>query len=252
MKKGLALSESNYGSVKENKYDLVILPWGATEPHNLHLPYTTDGILSEDIAVDTAIKVWNDYQIRCMVLPPVLYGSQNPGQHDLPFCIHARYETQKSILKDTVASLYHQGFRKLLIINGHGGNIFKNMIRDLYLDYPDFLIASTEWYTICSSKEYFEATIDDHAAETETSVMMYYHPERALLSEAGIGESYPFKMETLNHKIAWVPRHWDKSSRDSGIGNPMNATAEKGKRFADAVVDGLSQLYVDMAKETLY
>ena len=73
-----------------------------------------------------------------MVMPYVTAGSQNPGQRELDFCIHYRYETQKAILSDLVASLYAQGYRKMVIINGHGGNTFKSMIRDLSLDYPDF------------------------------------------------------------------------------------------------------------------
>ena len=73
-------------------------------------------------------------------------GSQNPGQRELPFCVHAHYDTQRAILTDIVASLYHQGFRRLLIVNGHGGNNFKNMIRALTLDYPGMLMMTSEWF----------------------------------------------------------------------------------------------------------
>ena len=62
-----------------------------------------------------------------MVMPYVIAGSQNPGQRELDFCIHYRYETQKAILSDLVASLYAQGYRKMVIINGHGGNTFKSI-----------------------------------------------------------------------------------------------------------------------------
>jgi len=55
MNKEVDLSVSCYGKVKDRKYDIVILPWGATEPHNLHLPYMTDCILSHDVAVDAAL-----------------------------------------------------------------------------------------------------------------------------------------------------------------------------------------------------
>ena len=81
-----------------------------------------------------------------MVMPPVTMGSQNPGQRELPFCVHAHYDTQRAILTDIVASLYHQGFRRLLIVNGHGGNNFKNMIRALTLDYPGMLMMTSEWF----------------------------------------------------------------------------------------------------------
>lgn len=232
---GFDLSVTPYGKVKNEEYSLAILPWGATEPHNLHLPYLTDCILSQDIALDAALRLYNQTAKRVMVLPPVAMGAQNPGQRDLKFCVHYRYETQKAILSDLVASLFHQGIRKLLIINGHGGNSFKSMIRDLAVDYPDFLIASTEWYTIVPPADFFEEK-DDHAGELETSVMMHYHPELVNLSEAGDGASRPFSLSSLNEKTAWVPRNWLKMTSDTGIGNPRKATAEKGKIYADAVV----------------
>ena len=131
MNREIDLSVSTYGVARQYKYDVAILPWGATEPHNLHLPYMTDCILSHAVAVDAAERALKEYGVRCMVLPPVMMGSQNPGQRDLPFCIHYHYETQFAILKDIVASLAHQGLRRLLIINGHGGNSFKQMIRDM-------------------------------------------------------------------------------------------------------------------------
>ena len=131
MNRQLDLSVSTYGVARQHQYDVAILPWGATEPHNLHLPYMTDCILSHAVAVDAAERALNEYGVRCMVLPPVMMGSQNPGQRDLPFCIHYHYETQYAILRDIVDSLSHQGMRRLLIINGHGGNSFKQMIRDM-------------------------------------------------------------------------------------------------------------------------
>ena len=78
----------------------------------------TDAILSHDVAVDAAQRALDDYGIRTMVLPPVAMGAQNPGQRDLKFCIHYRQDTQCAILADTVASLHHQGFRKLLRYDG--------------------------------------------------------------------------------------------------------------------------------------
>lgn len=67
MDKELDLAVTCYGKVKPLKYDLVLLPWGATEPHNLHLPYLTDCILSHDIALDAAKLAKTHYGIRCMV-----------------------------------------------------------------------------------------------------------------------------------------------------------------------------------------
>lgn len=247
----LDLSKTNYGTARAHEYALALLPWGATEPHNLHLPYLTDCILSHDIAADAAALAFERTGIRCMVLPPVNMGSQNPGQRELPFCIHARYETQKAILTDIVASLHAQGLRRLVIVNGHGGNCFKNMIRDLSLDYPDFLIASSEWYTVCRAAEYFEDP-GDHADELETSVMMHYHPELVDLSQAGSGAYKTFAARSLNEKIAWIPRNWQRVSSDTGIGDPSKATAQKGARFAAAVVERYARLIEDLVRGPIY
>ena len=241
------LAISCYGKVKNITYDLVLLPWGATEPHNQHLPYGTDCILSHAIALDAARQANEQHQVNCMVLPPVFMGAQNPGQRELTFCIHSRYETQKAILTDIVASLHHQGIRKMVIINGHGGNNFKNMIRDLAVDYPDFLLFTTEWFTIVPPANYFEEK-DDHAGELETSVMLHYHPEWVEMEIAGTGESKPFALSSLNDKIAWTPRNWLRVSQDTGIGNPMKATAEKGKRYAAEVTRRLVRLLTEIAQ----
>lgn len=248
MRKELDLSVSNYGKVKSLNYDLVILPWGATEPHNLHLPYLTDCILSHAIALDAAKQALKEYNIRCMVMPYVTAGAQNPGQRELDFCIHYRYETQKAILTDIIASLYTQGYRRLVIINGHGGNSFKSMIRDLSLDYPDFLVATSEWFSFVPAKEYFEEP-GDHADELETSVMMHYYPELVDLNEAGEGKSKKFASRMLNEKVAWIPRHWLKVSEDTGIGNPQKASAEKGKHYAKAVTAKYALLFHELTKE---
>lgn len=245
------LSTSNYGTARNINYDIAILPWGATEPHNYHLPYLTDAILSHDIAVDAARKAESIYGIMAMVMPPVTLGSQNPGQRNLKFCVHARYDTQRAVLTDIAASLRYQGLRRLLIVNGHGGNTFKNMIRDLSIDMPDMLIATSEWFKVCPAKDFFEAP-DDHADELETSVMMHYHPELVNLNEAGTGHAGGFKVETLRDGVAWIPRDWSKVSVDTGIGSPAAATAEKGARFAQAVTDRYADLLRDLCESELY
>ena len=236
MNRKVDLSISCYGEVKDGRYDIVALPWGATEPHNLHLPYMTDCILSHDVAVSAALIAKQKYGVNCMVMPPIGMGSQNPGQRELPFCIHTRYETQKAILTDIVSSLYVQGIRKLVIINGHGGNTFKSMIRDLSVDYPDFLIASSEWYTVLKVKDYFENP-GDHADEVETSVS---------------GEYKTFAVQSLNEKVAWIPRNWGKVSKDTGVGDPRGASAEKGKKFAEAVAEKYARLFDELVNQKLY
>ena len=246
MDKTIDLSVSNLAATRSLHYDIALLPWGATEPHNLHLPYLTDSILSHDIAVDAALIARTKYGLRAMVLPPVNMGSQNPGQRQQPFCIHARYEPQRAILRDIAESLYCQGLRRLLIVNGHGGNNFRNMIRDLAVDMPDFLIASCEWFKTASPDGIFDI-IGDHADELETSVMLHYHPELTDLNEAGPGEAPGFKAEALRRGVVWTPRDWSLAAgADTGVGDPSAATPDKGKRFAEACAESIASAIADL------
>lgn len=250
-KEHIDLSIEAYGNIKDISYSFAVLPWGATEPHNYHLPYLTDCYLAHDIAVDATAKAWNKFGVKGMVLPPIPLGAQNPGQREQPFCLHARYETQKCVLTDIVESLNYQGIHILVIMNGHGGNSFKQMIRDLAVDYPQMIIASCDWFAVESQNGYFENK-DDHAGEMETSVMMHYHPELVNLAMAGSGESKPFNIDSLNAKVAWIPRNWSKVSVDTGIGNPKKSSAEKGKHFADVVTDKIAKLFDELVNKSIY
>ena len=248
---GIDLLSENYGNVKKNRYDYAVLPWGATEPHNYHLPYLTDCYFAYSIAKNAVEKALSQTGVRGMVLPFVPLGSQNPGQRELPFCIHARYETQKSILTDVATSLNYQGIKTLIVLNGHGGNNFKNMIRDLMADFPEMLIACCDVFAVVPQSEYFENK-DDHAGEMETSVIMHFYPELVDLATAGKGTYKPFSVKSLNEKTGWVPRNWSKISEDTGVGNPEKSSPGKGKRYAEAIVDKVAGLFCDLATGNIY
>lgn len=246
------ITTAKWGDVKQTgKYDMAILPWGATEPHNGHLPYCTDVLSSQAIAFEVAGKV-REEGINVMVLPGVPFGSQNPGQRELPFCIHTSQATQAAMLHDIVCSLEHQGINRLLIINGHGGNSFKGFIRDLAVEKPEFLIASSEWFSFIPRKDYFDAVIDDHAGEQETSVMMHYYPELVKMEYAGEGKAKKFNVEGLNRKVAWIPRNWGKVTSDTGIGDPSKSSPEKGRAYAEAVVSEYVKLVRGLCRQGLY
>ncbi len=249
--RSLDLSTAAYGDTRNLDYALAVLPWGATEPHNYHLPYLTDCLLSHDVALDAAIIAREKYGINVMILPPVNFGAQNPGQRELKFCIHTRTETQKAILTDIATSLHAQGIHTLVIINGHGGNTFKGIIRDLAAELPDMTIAVSDWFKVLPAKDYFDNP-GDHADELETSVMMYYHPELVDLSKAGSGASTGFKAQSLREGVAWLPRNWSRVSIDTGIGDPSKSTADKGARFATAVAEKYADLFRELAGGDIY
>ena len=93
------LEQTNWKQVKNESYEVAVLPWGATEPHNYHMPYGTDSLETARIAADAAEKAW-DKGAKIMVLPVIPLGVQNMGQIELPFCLHTKPSTQKIILED--------------------------------------------------------------------------------------------------------------------------------------------------------
>jgi len=241
------LEETNWKQLKNNNYEVAVLPWGATEPHNYHLPYGTDSIETTRIAADAARKAW-EKGAKIMVLPTIPLGVQNIGQIELPFCLHTRPSTQKFILEDIVKTLDKQRIHKLVIMNGHGGNDFKPVIREILPEYPEMFIALNEWFNMLDNSEYFEEG-GDHANEMETSIIMYYFPDLVLpLEEAGEGKAKKFRLEGLKNKTAWSPRRWDKISEDTGVGNPKKATPEKGKAFLEDVTTKIADFLVELEK----
>lgn len=248
--KSYILEQTNWKQVKNEKYEVAVLPWGATEPHNYHMPYGTDSLETARIAADAAEKAW-EKGAKIMVLPVIPLGVQNTGQIELPFCMHTRPSTQKIIFEDIVSALNKQGIKKLVLMNGHGGNDFKPMVREIQPQFPEMFISLVEWFKMLDLSEYFEDE-GDHAGEMETSVIQYYFPEFILpLDEAGEGKAKKFKLEGLNNKTAWAPRRWDKVSDDTGIGNPKAASPEKGKKFLDDVTSRIGDYFVELAESNI-
>ena len=244
--KPFVLLETNWKNVNSEKYEIALIPWGATEPHNYHLPYGTDALETQKIAELSAARAWKD-GAKVMVLPAVPFGIQNPGQTELPFCLNISVTTQMAILKDLVNVLYGQGIRKIIILNGHGGNEFKSLIREIQAEYIDLFIGLMEWFRMEEAFAHFELE-GDHAGEAETSIMQYLYPELVLpLDEAGEGKSAGFRLKGLSDRTAWTPRNWTRVSRDTGVGNPLKATPEKGKHCVDILVEKISGFLVELS-----
>ncbi|MFZ0491175.1 MAG: creatininase family protein, partial [Salegentibacter sp.] len=171
------LAETNWKNVKEENYSLAILPWGATEAHNFHLPYATDNILAEEVAVEAAGKAW-EKGARPVVLPTIPFGV-NTGQMDVKLCMNMNPSTQYAVLKDLVQVLDRHHIEKLVILNAHGGNNFKQMIRELSLEFPEVFICAVNWWQVTNAKPYFDEP-GDHAGELETAAVMHLRPELVL------------------------------------------------------------------------
>jgi len=243
------LAESTWKTVKDQKIDLAILPWGATEAHNYHLPFATDNIMVEKIAAESARIAW-EKGARPIVLPAIPFGV-NTGQMDIRININLNPSTQMAILNDITDVLNRHGVYKFLILNGHGGNDFKQMIRELGLRYPKMFICGCNWFQSFRNADFFENS-GGHADEMETSMMQYLVPELVLpLSEAGEGKGKKFRIKALNENWAWAERRWTQVTSDTGIGNPFKATPEKGEKCFNEVINKIGALIFDLSKADL-
>ncbi|HYD55019.1 MAG TPA: creatininase family protein [Gemmatimonadaceae bacterium] len=242
------LAESTWRTVDATPYDIALLPWGATEAHNRHLPYATDTIQCDHLAAAAAGRAW-ERGARAIVLPTVPFGV-NTTQLDVKLCLNMNPSTQAALLRDLVSVVAGHGIRRLVIFNGHGGNDFRQIIRELQPTTPVFL-ASLDWWKVLDGRRYFDEA-GDHAGELETSVMLHVAPELvAPLDTAGPGTERRFKLRALRERWVWAPRQWTAVTADTGIGDPRAATAEKGARYVADLTDALATFLVDFAAADL-
>jgi len=235
---------------------VVIIPTGATEQHGPHLPVGTDTIIASEIATG-AVKRASD-SVSVLLLPALTYGS---SQH------HMMYSGTVSLHDDLFISqlveigncLLHHGFRRLLFVNGHGGNaaplrmaidrIRQGTKREVYI------VSSTYWQliapTIIESRQSHSGGIG-HAGEVETSLMLALYPQL-------VQTPLPSGSFSRSPEGWWCSEDWFGESkvqlgfslRDHGpsgvLGDPSTATAAFGHRILAAAVEQTSKLIVSMS-----
>ena len=239
------LAETTWKTVQETKYEVVLLPWGATEAHNYHLPYATDNYQVDYVAAEDARKAWAQ-GAKVVVLPNVPFGV-NTGQLDITLDLNLNPSTQLAILRDLVQVLARQGIPKLVVLNGHGGNDFRQILRELQAEFPTVFLSTLNWFRAADRGQYFAAP-GDHADELETSAMLHIAPGLVRpLADAGPGAARQFRIAALRQGWAWAQREWSQVTADTGVGSPAAATAEKGAVFLEAVTTNIGQFLVELA-----
>lgn len=241
------LAETTWKEVKDTDFDVAILPWGATEAHNYHMPYATDNYQADYIMAEAARIAW-EAGTKPIVLPNVPFGV-NTGQLDVKLCINMNPSTQYAVLKDVADVVHRAGIKKLVIFNGHGANNFKNMIRELYPIFPDLFICALNWFQSGGDFSNFFEHKPDHAGEMETSVMMNIAPQLVKpLPEAGDGAGKVFRFKAFQEGWVYSQRKWTSVTADTGVGNPYKATPEKGKRFLEHCIGNISNFLIEFSK----
>ena len=186
MKRPWNLGDLSYHDIKHGPpIEVAVLPLGATEPHNLHLPYATDTLQVETIA-DLACKAAHEAGARVVVLPGLPYGTET-NQMRFPWAMNLNPTTVAAVVTDLVRSLESHKVRKLLLLNGHGGNDLKWLLRQLH-GTTSVQIFLCNWYKVASDRYpsiYEDA--GDHAGEMETSMIQAHFPELVHLERADAG-----------------------------------------------------------------
>jgi creatinine amidohydrolase len=242
------LAEQTHAFIRAERWEVAVLPFGATEPHNLHMPYGTDTYQVEEIGRQACAQAFAAG--AKVVLLPVMPFGVNTNHLRIPgaLALSVNPTTLLAVLTDLVDSLERQGLKKLVLLNGHGGNELKPLMRELHHRTGMFLCLC-DWYRMAVDQ--YPKIFDkpgEHADEVETSLGLAFFPELLKPELADDGAATPSRLEAINRGWISITRPWHLVSANTGMGDPTAATADKGRRLMEVLVNRLGRFLVDLAK----
>lgn len=216
----------------------VVIPIGSVEVHGPHLPLGTDILTIYWVAVKASELE------DAIVLPPIAYGYAPESKH-FPGTISISAETILGLLREICLEVYRNGFRKIVILNGHGGNtrILRLLSRDILdrcLDICLYMVVDP-WSPVRDEIERLRETERiGHACEIETSIVSYIAPQLVKLDyvkgEAKIGIYTPIPNVETN--VDWVGY-----ALEAYIGDPRKASREKGRIIVEQWIKKIAEIY---------
>jgi creatinine amidohydrolase len=208
--------------------DKAILVTGATENHGNHLPYGSDTLTPWAIAEKVAKRVE-----KLILLPPVPYG-MSMKHLGFPLTISIQPETLTKFYFDIFDSLAKSKINKIIVINGHDGNIMslRHAALRLRMFYPQAVVYSFELWGVRLEEIFGPGRGAGHAGEIETSVLLYLHPDLVDMDSA---EGAPLEAEP----IIWTNRWMVDQTSSGAIGEPRYADSSKGEAAIQHSVDFL-------------
>jgi creatinine amidohydrolase len=225
---------------------LAVLPVGSLEQHGPHLPVITDTRTAWEISIRAARLAADEMPV--LVLPGMWTGM---SEHHLPFggTISLSFAEFRGMIAGVARSLKAIGFARLLIINGHGGNIDPLAVaaRELAVEYALPIAVTTPWHDAAKQVAALLESAErvQHACEGETSVML------AMTAETVRTDRFEEAMRQSPPPIEGRPnysRFWSFSERapSTGVrGDPRPATAEKGEKLLDAMAAAVAEAMRD-------
>lgn len=243
------LEKTSYSDIESLKYEVAVLPIGATEPHGKHLPYGQDFLAVRAIAEQACHRA-NDRGSRSIALPTIPYGVDT-NQFGFPFAMSLYQKTLNLIVDDLIESLVQHGVPKLVILNGHGGNEFKSYLREQYGNAAIFVCCISWWLVGDDVYSSIFTNREDHSGEMETSVALHLMPELVHLERAGDGSTRSTDFEGMNAGWVQIARPWHLFTKDSASGDPRLSTVEKGRAYSDVCISRISDFLVQLSATPL-
>jgi len=211
------------------------------------MPYGTDNFQVEELGQRACQKAY-EAGTRVALLPTMPFGV-NTNHLKIPggLACSVTPTTLLHIITDLVESLEMQGVHKLVLLNGHGGNELKPLTRQLHHRTRVFLCVC-DWFRMAADlyPKLFSKP-GEHADEVETSLGLAFFPKLVHPELADKGTAKPTRFEAINRGWVSITRPWHLVSTNTGLGDPSAATAEKGQRLMDILVERLSSFLVQLA-----
>ena len=241
---------------------MAVIPVGSLEQHGRHLAVNTDNVLGDAIA-DAAVRKASDRGLRVLLCPPLHYGYTMHNM-DFPGTMTLRAETLLAVGVDLVTSLAHHGCKRVVLLNSHGSNwsILDLIARDVMNRRPEVLVAAIFPIKMAAAelerlREAKQTGGMSHGCELETSLMLHLRPELVDMDKAVHDISQPdsrfYWRDILRGSrgvaLADLTRH---ASRTGLVGDPTVATAEKGRRFFEVIVETCADFLVEFATREVH
>jgi creatinine amidohydrolase len=240
------LAETNYQAVlSQPAPQVALLPLGATEPHNLHLPYGTDTFQVQKIG-EQACQLASQRGAKVLMLPALPYGTET-NLARFPLAMNLNPTTVAQVITDLLESLAAHNILKCVLLNGHGGNDLKWVLRQLYGKTPVHLFLCN-WYKVGADQHpaiFQEA--GDHAGELETSMGLAHFPTLVAPEQADLGRTAKSRFEAINRGWVEITRPWHLLTTNSGAGNPHPATAAKGHALTTLVTERIAAFLAELS-----
>lgn len=230
---------------------LAVLPVGAIEQHGPHLPVCTDTLIVEHVARAAAQAAG---ELTTVVAPALPFGNSH---HHLPFggTMSLSTETYYRVLVDLLESLIAGGFRRIFIVNGHGGNneLIQLAARDLALRHQAHLAAASywtiAWEALVAEQAHLGAGLPGHAGRFETSLVQALRPE--LVREPRPHRDAPSDTDTRSFTAPYRAELHGSWQRSSGFtDSPDQADAERGARYLQAIVGAVADAFAEFYAST--